>query len=122
MEKEDSKSRFLPKSLSHKRELDKNRKKELRKLGLINKTDEFKKWRAKNPLAYKAQTLANHFLRKNPAREHSCVICGEAKAHKHHPDYNKPLEVVWVCVSCHQKIHLGILKVENELIVNLAKN
>jgi hypothetical protein len=23
----------------------------------------------------------------------------------HHPDYDKPLEVVWVCRSCHLDIH-----------------
>lgn len=37
----------------------------------------------------------------------ACEKCG--KAHPdldgHHPDYSKPSEVIWVCPSCHGKIH-----------------
>jgi predicted HNH restriction endonuclease len=35
-----------------------------------------------------------------------CQICGTMKdLQKHHPDYSKPLEVVILCRSCHEKLH-----------------
>lgn len=35
-----------------------------------------------------------------------CEKCfDKAKLHGHHSDYNKPLEVLWVCNYCHKKIH-----------------
>jgi len=42
-----------------------------------------------------------------------CSRCGDAGyIHAHHPDYDKPREVVWFCTSCHKKEHLGISLVE----------
>ena len=37
----------------------------------------------------------------------TCVLCGR-NGHilAHHEDYDKPLELLWVCASCHKKIHL----------------
>ena len=35
-----------------------------------------------------------------------CSVCGrEVFVEAHHEDYNKPLEVIWVCKSCHENIH-----------------
>ena len=35
-----------------------------------------------------------------------CSICGvSVKVEAHHEDYNKPLEVIWLCKSCHENIH-----------------
>jgi hypothetical protein len=36
-----------------------------------------------------------------------CIVCGEARSHKHHPDYSKPLEVVHLCALHHKKVHSG---------------
>ncbi len=36
-----------------------------------------------------------------------CSDCGavDVVIHGHHEDYSKPLEVIWLCVSCHMKLH-----------------
>jgi len=32
--------------------------------------------------------------------------CGkQCLAHGHHPDYSKPLNVVWLCRECHKAVH-----------------
>jgi hypothetical protein len=39
-------------------------------------------------------------------RPDKCSKCGvRCKPHGHHEDYTKPLEVVWLCASCHQRRH-----------------
>lgn len=42
-------------------------------------------------------------------------MCSECKTKNspisgHHPDYTKPLQVVWLCHKCHKKIHRGDVK------------
>lgn len=35
-----------------------------------------------------------------------CEICKcEGNIQAHHHDYSKPLDVLWVCISCHENIH-----------------
>jgi hypothetical protein len=37
-----------------------------------------------------------------------CVNCGSDEyVEGHHPDYTKKLEVIWLCRSCHHKLHPG---------------
>lgn len=37
-----------------------------------------------------------------------CSVCGgDGRINAHHPDYNKPFEVIWCCSSCHKRTHLG---------------
>ncbi len=38
-------------------------------------------------------------------KDSSCSYCGEIKKlEAHHNDYNKPLDVIWVCRGCHNNI------------------
>lgn len=36
-----------------------------------------------------------------------CSWCGndQRPIHGHHPDYDRPLMVVWICADCHQEHH-----------------
>jgi hypothetical protein len=42
-------------------------------------------------------------------RPKKCSRCGvECTPHGHHPDYSKPLEVVWLCGICHKAEHASL--------------
>lgn len=49
-------------------------------------------------------------------RADSCEQCGDSPKmdaiQAHHDDYAKPLDVRWLCRSCHQKHHWALRKVE----------
>ena len=34
-----------------------------------------------------------------------CTICGSPNTQAHHEDYNKPLEVIWLCPKHHREAH-----------------
>lgn len=40
-----------------------------------------------------------------------CEFCGATEnIHRHHDDYDKPLEIRWLCASCHKRFHLEQMK------------
>lgn len=34
-----------------------------------------------------------------------CVLCGAPGRHRHHPNYGQPELILWLCISCHRKLH-----------------
>jgi hypothetical protein len=38
-----------------------------------------------------------------------CRICGETRSEAHHSDYQKPLDVDWLCSEHHKAEHLRLL-------------
>lgn len=60
-----------------------------------------------HPEAIKAQHKLRREIKKgNIIRPTICSHCErQAKISAHHEDYNKPLEVLWLCSSCHKRKH-----------------
>lgn len=81
-----------------------------------------KSWRTANPEKYKAQCTANNALRDGKIeRRMECEACGaKGVLHKHHPDYKKPLSVVWLCPSCHSGKNKEIVLYVPESVDNIT--
>ncbi len=56
---------------------------------------------------HKARVRARKALLRGEIHREPCRMCGEAQAEMHHEDYSKPLEVTWLCKSCHENHHVG---------------
>ena len=59
-----------------------------------------------------ARSILSMALRgKMISKPENCTTCGiKGKIEGHHSDYNKPLEVLWLCVKCHRQIHKELKK------------
>lgn len=62
------------------------------------------KQRLNNPLANQARDAVSKALKNGTLKKEPCY-CGETKVEGHHPDYNEPLLVVWLCNKHHKHIH-----------------
>ena len=63
------------------------------------------KWRERNPEKWAASILFNHAIRDGKITKGPCEVCGVDKVHGHHDDYDKPLEVRWLCPAHHADQH-----------------
>lgn len=52
-----------------------------------------------------ARAYANQYQRRGYLKRKPCSGCGHRIAEKHHEDYSKPLDVVWLCRECHLQLH-----------------
>jgi hypothetical protein len=54
-----------------------------------------------NPQASKARTAVARALRAGTLRKGVCEVCGATKVDAHHENYDRPLEVHWLCRRHH---------------------
>jgi len=59
------------------------------------------------------RSYAGVYLRRDKLAKQDCSDCGSPQSEMHHPDYSKPLLVVWLCRQCHLQRH----KVSREMEV-----
>jgi hypothetical protein len=66
----------------------------------------------RSPKARQSGHLARAALKRGdlePPADGLCEVCGTAAwRHMHHADYDLPLDVVFLCLGCHRRIHAAI--------------
>lgn len=67
--------------------------------------DSVRRWRERHPDRYRAHNVLWNELKYGRMKPEPCGRCGAEKAHAHHHDYSKPLEVTWLCPGCHAAEH-----------------
>jgi len=66
-------------------------------------------WRAEDKRRQVAHSAVARAIRNGSLVRVPCVRCGEQKSLAHHEDYEKPLDVMWLCQPCHKQRHKELL-------------
>ena len=91
------------KKIDHYRKYDRERaKKDSRIANAISITRE---WRAQDKRRLAAHSAVARAIKKGDLVKKPCDSCGSTLSLAHHDNYEKPLDVRWMCQSCHKKLH-----------------
>jgi hypothetical protein len=93
----------------HREYCEKYRKKNIEKIRK-KRAEQERRYRKEKPLETKARKIIYYAIKRGKINKPTeCQICNMTKAlEAHHKDYNKPLDVIWVCKKCHGGIHLTL--------------
>lgn len=69
-------------------------------------------WRKRNREKQSAHNAVAKALKKGKLIKKPCVKCGCENSQAHHDDYNKPLDVVWLCPKHHAEHHVQMRSLE----------
>jgi hypothetical protein len=67
-------------------------------------------WRAEDKRRSIAHNAVARAIHNGSLFRLPCIRCKEEKSLAHHEDYDKPLEVIWLCQPCHKQRHKEINK------------
>lgn len=73
--------------------------------GKAAKNKALRNYREKHTDRYFAHVALGNAVRDGVVKKQPCLICGETKVEGHHPDYSRPLDVVWMCKKHHTETH-----------------
>jgi hypothetical protein len=88
------------------RSYDRQRAKEPGRIKAV--TEISKAWRNEDKRRSVAHSAVARAIRNGSLFRLPCVRCAEVKSLAHHEDYDKPLEVMWLCQPCHKQRHKEI--------------
>lgn len=67
-----------------------------------------KAWRAEDKNRQKAHNMVSRAIKNGKLIKQPCCRCNNLKSLAHHEDYEKPLDVMWLCQPCHKQRHKEI--------------
>lgn len=70
-------------------------------------------WKAEHPGRRKANVIVGNAVRDGKLTPLPCLVCGR-KAEAHHPNYDAPLDVVWLCPPHHKQAHALARQIDKE--------
>lgn len=62
-------------------------------------------WIERNPKKRRVHVITGNAIRSGALTKSPCESCGAINVCAHHDDYDKPLEVRWLCPPCHARWH-----------------
>lgn len=68
--------------------------------------EQTKRYRAQNPMKRRAHRKVEVEIRAGRLTGKPCEVCGNQKSQAHHDDYNKPLDLIWLCAGHHMRRHV----------------
>ena len=84
-----------------------HKKREQHKSYLRKYAREYQKY---HPKKTNARSLVRKAIKLGVLVRGVCTFCPNTKTEAHHENYNKPLDVIWLCDLHHQHLHRGIIK------------
>lgn len=67
--------------------------------------ERFKQYRKSHPDREKARSLLYKEYKQGKIAKLPCFVCGSLNTEAHHPDYSRPLDVIWLCAQHHKQAH-----------------
>jgi hypothetical protein len=68
-------------------------------------------WRKADKRRGAAHSAVARAIRNGTLFRQPCVRCYEIKSFAHHEDYDRPLDVMWLCQPCHKQQHKELLSI-----------
>jgi len=65
-------------------------------------------WRREDPRRVRSHNAVTRAIKKGLLVRAPCCRCGSERSLAHHEDYDKPLDVIWLCQPCHKQRHKEI--------------
>lgn len=62
-------------------------------------------WRREDTRRQRAHNLVSREIAKGTLVREPCCRCGSSKSLAHHEDYDRPLDIMWLCQPCHKQRH-----------------
>lgn len=59
-----------------------------------------------------ARSYLHQYIRRGKIIKLPCDVCGGLDVEAHHPDYSKPLEVIWLCRGKHLALSGSVERVK----------